>query len=164
MTSPSASPASGPLIGAWQRALDCEHAAVYGYGELGPKLADAAAQALARTCEAEHRALRDATSATIAGLGATPDASQVTYPPPFPLPDVAAAQRFALRLEEDCAAAWRYLIAAAAEVAPAANSGTARQAGQDALTASALRALAWRSRITPSAPTVAFPGIEDGGI
>ncbi len=88
-----------------------------------------------------------------------------SYPLPFALPDAAAAQRLALRLEDACAAAWRYLLVAAVRRTPTSTNAaelTVRRAGQDGLTASAVRAVPWRALVDPTAPTVPFPGVESG--
>ena len=153
MTAPS-----DPIVAAWQAALAAEHAAIYGYGELGPVL-DAPLQPLARTDQQLHRGLRDASATTIAGFGVTPVASRAAYPAPFPLTDPAAGMRLAVELEDRCAAAWRYVIAAGVLNPLDRRAATARKTGQARLTASAIRALQWRSRVTPSDPTVAFPGL-----
>lgn len=161
MTSPapsSSAPDANAVVAAWQRGLAAEHAAVYAYAQLGPDLARAD-QALARAYESDHRAARDAAAAAIAAAGADPVASQPYYPPPFPLSDAAAAQRWALQLEEAGASAWRYLVAAAVAAPGDPNAGAARAAGQANLTACAVRALRWRVRVSPGQPTVPFPGI-----
>jgi Domain of unknown function (DUF4439) len=140
---------------AWQAALATEYAAVFGYGTLGPKLTEAVDIALARRSQEEHRELRDATAAALAAAGRQPDAPQADYQPPFPVTSPVDAQRYALRLEVDCAAAWRYLVATAAS--GSAPDGLRRDAGV-ALTASAVRGTRWRRRLRPAQPTVAFPG------
>lgn len=141
------SPAS---VTAWQAALAAEQQAVFGYGLLGPRLAEPADADLARRCTAEHEALRDATAAALAASGRTPVAPAADYPALYPVPDARAARRTAVRLEQDAAAAWRALYAAAAVDPGAAGL---RATAQAALTAAAVRAVRWRGR------SVAFPGI-----
>lgn len=140
---------------AWQAALASEYAAVYGYGTLGPRLTDAGEITLARRCQEEHREVRDATAAALVAAGRQPEAPQADYPSPFPVTAPVDAQRYALRLEEDCAAAWRYLVATTPS--GSAPDGLRRAAGA-ALTASAVRGTRWRRRLRPAQPTVAFPG------
>jgi hypothetical protein len=97
------------------------------------------------------------------------DADHDPSPPPADYPDlypIAAgptAIGLAVRLEQDAAAAWRYLYSVAADHTDADHTdmvaGPLRTSVQAALTASAIRAARWRQLITPAAATVAFPGI-----
>jgi hypothetical protein len=143
------------IVEALQRALAAENEAVYGYGVLGPHLVGPDT-ALAMTCEAAHGALRDATEAVLAARGTHPDAPLADYPAVYPVPDRPAAQRLALRLEGEAAAAWRAAFAAAANAAPV--DADARDRSQEALTASALRGMRWRQAAGNTSPTVPFPG------
>jgi hypothetical protein len=140
---------------AWQAALAAEHQAAFGYPLLGPQLSDAQ-QELARICQAAHEALRDTTAARIAAAGLTPVAPLGDYPGLYPVSGGSAARALAVRLESECAAAWRFLYAtAAAESAPSDLRGPAQQA----LTASAVRTTRWRLAAGTSPATVPFPGI-----
>ena len=141
------------LPAAWQGALAAEHEAVFGYGLLGPHLRGTAQLQLAISCAAAHEALRDATAQTIAATGATPVPPAADYPQLYPVDTAAQARALALRLEQDCAAAWRYLYAVAAGPPHAATD--VRRSAQAALTASAVRATQWRGSTAPPA----FPGI-----
>ncbi len=78
----------------------------------------------------------------------------------YPVADAKAARALAVRLETECAAAWRFLYATAA-VATDGPAGTEqlRAQAQAALTASAVRATRWRVAAGTSPATVAFPGI-----
>jgi hypothetical protein len=135
--------------------LAAEYAAVFYYGALGPHLTEPAEITLARTSEEQHRELRDRTAAALVAAGLRPAPPQVDYPLPFPLTGSVDAQRVALRTENSCAAAWRYLVTTAASgPAPA----KLRPAAGDALTASAVRATRWRTILRPAQPTVPFPG------
>ncbi|MEP6851191.1 MAG: DUF4439 domain-containing protein [bacterium] len=163
-TSPAGSAARGlsdATVAAWQAALGAEHAAVFGYGVLGPHLS-AAQAAVARIDEAAHRARRDATSAAMAAVGLDPAPSAANYPSPA-VASAASASRLALQLEDDAAAAWRYLIAvAAAEHSDPGGPGPAaalRATAVTALSDSAVRGVHWRELLTPRRPTEAFPGI-----
>ncbi|PZS24503.1 MAG: DUF4439 domain-containing protein [Pseudonocardiales bacterium] len=144
------------LTDAWQQALGAEQQAAFGYPLAGPRL-DSGTD-LARTCQAAHEALRDQTASAIEKAGATPALPPADFPSLYPVRDAGAAQRLAIRLEQDAAKAWRYLYAVAAQ-----GSGTdavaARTAAQAALTASAVRATQWRLLVDPARATVAFPGI-----
>ena len=92
-------------------------------------------------------------SGHLVGEGVVPVEPAANYPLPFALTDAGAAAQLALRLETAAASAWRYLISLPA--APAAL----RSAAVTALADSAVRAVRWRVVITPSQPTVPFPGI-----
>ncbi len=144
------------LLDAWQGALAAEHEAVFGYGVLGPRL-PADRRAAARRDQAAHAAARDHTDAALRAAHRSPVAALVDYPALYPVADVAAAQRLAVRLEEHCAAAWRYLYLRAAST-DTSQAGSLRTDAQGALSASAVRAARWRLLVTPSAATVAFPG------
>lgn len=138
---------------AWQAALAAEHEAVFGYALLGVHLRGAQ-QRLAVSCSDAHEALRDATESAISEAGLRPVPPQADYPQLYPVPDAPAARALAVRLEDGCAAAWRYLFAQAALAHATARLGPA----QDALTASAVRAVQWRrsSGVAASRP---FPGL-----
>jgi hypothetical protein len=141
---------------AWQAALAAEHQAVFGYGLLGPRLAGTDLQR-AVACSDAHEALRDATEAALAAAGLTPVPTRPDYPALYPVADAAAARRLAIRLEDDCAGAWRYLYLQAAS-RPGRRGRTLRGTAQDALTASAVRGAQWRAVATPARPTTPFPG------
>lgn len=152
---------------ALQRVLATQHAAVYGYPVIGVTLRDGGQARLARQLEATHRHTRDELMAQIAGRGATPAPTEPSYAPAQPLTGPADAQHWALELEQDCAAAYRYLLVAPVLASPASGS-TPRDASEQAglrrqalagLSTAALNATQWRSLLNPSAPTVAFPGL-----
>lgn len=144
------------LDDAWQSALAAEHEAVFGYGLLGPQLASGQQQ-LAVTCSNAHEALRDATSEALAAAGLVPVQPAADYPALYPVTGASAARALAIRLEDGCAAAWRYLyLRAASSSDPTARA--LRGTAQAALIASAVRAAQWRTLVTPDHPTVAFPG------
>ncbi len=146
-----------PTTTAWQAALAAEHQAAFGYGLLGPRLTGTARE-LAVTCADAHRSLRDTTGQALAGAGVTPLGAKADYPALYPVPGPLAARRLAVRLENDCAAAWRYLYSVAA--AETSRSAAAiRTAALDALTASAVRGVRWRARVDPARATTPFPGI-----
>ncbi|MEP6599584.1 MAG: ferritin-like domain-containing protein [Actinomycetota bacterium] len=150
-------------IQAWQRALAAEHAAVFGYDVLGPRL-DPGGQQQARNDGAAHAASRDATIAALVAAGQVPVGPLPDYPLPFTVASPRAARALAVRLEEGTAAAWRYLVAADADHRnPSELSRTQLMTVRDGavreLRASAVRAVRWRRLVSPNAPTVPFPGI-----
>ena len=98
------------LTDAWQGALRAEQQAAFGYALLGPRL-PSAQQALARTCQASHESVRDRTADAIAAP-ARPRAAGRRLPRALSRAHIPRA--LAAQLEDDCAAAWRYLFAQAA--------------------------------------------------
>lgn len=145
---------------AWQAALAAEQQAVFGYGVAGPHLAAAGDVARAREDEAAHRALLTSVSAQLAAAGLTPAAPQADYPGLYPVTNPAAARRLAVRLEADCATAWRYLYAALAADGPTTPPAGLRAAAQNNLTSAAVRGVRWRVALGQSPATVAFPGVS----
>jgi Domain of unknown function (DUF4439) len=146
------------LTDAWQRALGAEEQAVFGYPLAGPHFDTDTGNLLARADQSAHEALRDEAAAGVSGAGGAAQPPPADYPALYPVPDPASAQRLAIRLEDDAAAAWRYLYSVAATV-PGPRSAATRATAQAALTASAVRATQWRAQLDPAEATVAFPGI-----
>ncbi len=127
--------------------LRATHAALFGYGVLGPRL-DAGQQKLAREADDVLRSDRD----TLAGLlrGANR-----TVPGPLAAYDVAVADRaaaftLAVRLEAGLALRWGDLVGGT-------DDGNLRIVATAGVRRSAVRAAQWR--VLQGAPaTVAFPG------
>ncbi|MEV0841168.1 ferritin-like domain-containing protein [Actinocatenispora sera] len=132
-----------------QQALAAEHAAVYGYDVLGPRLTGAE-QTAARNAEQAHRDRRDALTLALTKQRVTPVAAAPGYALPRPVTDRASALRLAVSLEERTAEAWGAGL-------PALSAAQRRQA-IEAISDCAVRATRWRrvARITPA--TVPFPG------
>jgi hypothetical protein len=59
--------------------------------------------------------VRDTVVAQMGAVGVHPVAAQADYPVPFALTTGPRADRYAQRVEEACAAAWRFVVASAAE-------------------------------------------------
>jgi hypothetical protein len=158
---PSPSPATPAVpdvvTGALQQVLRAQHAAVFGYSLIGVRLSERAQVASARTLQAAHRLTRDELMAQIAQRGATPDEAQASYAPTESVRDATSAQRWALQLEQDCAAGYRYLLAAA--VSAGGQQLEVRRQALAGLTSAAESATQWRALLTPVTPTVAFPGM-----
>lgn len=140
----TAAPA-GPLA-AVQEALAAEHAAVYGYGVVGARVADGRREE-ARQAYAAHRARRDALSRTVRGLGGEPAVAAPAYALPFAVPDPAAAVRLATELEERLAGVYGDMVRA--------TTGRLRHEAAVALREAAVRAVRWRGGSVP------FPGLAD---
>lgn len=146
------------LTDAWQGALSAEQQAEFGYGLLGPQLRGTPQLALAVSCSHAHQNLADTTAQALAAAGQQPVAPQADYPQLYPVVGAAAAEKLAVRLEDGCAMAWRYLYAVAASSAEA-MARPLRSSAQAALTASAVRATQWRKVVSPATATVPFPGL-----
>ncbi|MEU6010457.1 ferritin-like domain-containing protein [Streptomyces sp. NPDC047453] len=131
---------------ALQAALAAEHAAVYGYGVVGGRIGESR-RAEARSAYDAHRARRDALVREVRDLGGQPVAAAAAYTLPFPVPDSAAAVRFAAELEERVAGVYSDLVRAAA--------GGRRREAAGALREAAVRAVRWRGG------SVAFPGLAE---
>lgn len=141
---------------AWQAALAAEHQAVFGFGLLGPQVAGTE-RALARATQKAHDTLRDGTESAMAAAHLNPVAPLRDYPQLYPVPDAAAAARLAVRLEDACADAWRFLYLEAASMT-GTRASRLRSSAQTALTASAVRATRWRVLVDPARATTPFPG------
>ncbi|GAA1017015.1 hypothetical protein STXM2123_4809 [Streptomyces sp. F-3] len=131
---------------ALQAALAAEHAAVYGYGVVGGRLRDDRRKE-ALEAYAAHRARRDALTRAVRDLGGRPVAAAAAYALPFPVPDSAAAVRFAAELEERVAGVYSDLVRA--------STGERRREAAAALREAAVRAVRWRGE------SVAFPGLAE---
>jgi Domain of unknown function (DUF4439) len=151
-------------------ALQAEQLAVYGYDSLGPKVAPGSGPPLARTCELAHRDLVTSIQALLMASptpAPTPPSSS-TNPSalagslPLVAVDDATARQLAVRLEEGCASAWRYVLARLAD-APTTTGSTGSiglwAVGVGALADSAVRAVRWRQSGGSASPSVPFPGI-----
>jgi len=149
-----------PIVAGLQQALAAEHACVYGYPELGTHLIDDGQVDQARTQEEAHRLVRDALAAQLVTLGQTPAAAEVAYAPPTALTSDKAAQQWAVALEEQVAAAYRYLLVCAVQAG--GGQTTIRTQALTGLTTAATSAVSWRGLVTPTTPTVAFPGTSQG--
>jgi hypothetical protein len=136
------------VLVAAQAALAAEHAAVYGYGVVGGRIA-ASRETEATQAYDAHRSGRDALSRTVAGLGGRPVAAAAGYELPFAVADSAGAVRLAAFLEDRVAGAYGDLVRVAADAL--------RQDAAAGLRAAAVRAVRW------SGGSVAFPGLAERG-
>lgn len=145
-TSGSASGAKAAELKALQAALAAEHAAVYGYGVVGGRIAGKR-HAEARSAYDAHRARRDELARAVRDLGGEPVAADPAYALPFTVRDGATAVRLAGHLEDGVAGVYSDLVRA--------SSGERRRAAADALREAAVRAVRWRGG------SVAFPGLAE---
>jgi hypothetical protein len=170
-------PVQNAVVQALQRVLAAQHAAVYSYPVVGVALRESGQVRLARQLETRHRHTRDELMAQLVARRATPVPAEASYTAPQPVTGPADAQRWALELEQACAGAYRYLLVAPVLATKAAagkstdaggTGGTALGAAEQValrrqaltgLSDAALNATEWRSLLSPTAPTVAFPGL-----
>ncbi|GAA4247806.1 ferritin-like domain-containing protein [Dactylosporangium darangshiense] len=130
-------------------ALQAEHAAIYGYGVLGPKL-DSASLSLAHAADNAHRTRRDALIVRLAGAGVTPPPTAASYRLPFAVSDRASALKLAALLEDRCAAQWRLALPA--------TDGDVRKIVLDALVDCTTRGVGFRKAAGTTPLVPAFPG------
>lgn len=135
-------------LDAAQAALAAEHAAVYGYGVVGARVAeDRAGQA--REAYDAHRARRDTLRRYVRELGGKPEPAAAGYALPFAVPDGAAAVRLAAELEDRLAGVYADLVRA--------STGRRRREAAGALREAAVRSVRWKGS------GVAFPGLTERG-
>jgi hypothetical protein len=156
MTSPTPSttpdpdrPSDAPTAALFD-AVAAEHATIYGYGIVSahssPDENDLVSSAMA-----QHRERREATIATLTGRSAKAPLPAAGYQLPMPVNNAGDAAKLAVRMEEDCAVAWRAAL-------EQANSEQDRAFAVTALTEAAVTAARWRQILGTKPVTVAFPG------
>lgn len=131
-------------------AVAAEHAAIYGYGMVSahsspdenPLVADALAQ---------HRERREDAVALLEEHSITVPIPAAGYQLPIVVGSPTDAANLAIRMEDDCAVAWRAVL-------EHATSEKDRELGVAALTASAVLAARWRQILGAWPVTVPFPG------
>lgn len=131
-------------------AVATEHAAIYGYGMVSahssPDENDLVSQALA-----QHRERREAAITMLTDRSAKAPLPAVGYQLPFPVTNPVDAGKLAVRMENDCAVAWRAVL-------EQAGSEQDRAFAVTALTESAVLAARWNQVLGVWPVTVAFPG------
>lgn len=153
-TSPTTTPdpdrPSGAADAALFDAVAAEHAAIYGYGIVSahssPDENDLVSAAMA-----EHRERREAAIALLTGRSAKAPLPAAGYQLPIQVNNPNDAATLAVRMEDDCAVAWR----AALEQASTEQDRTFAVA---ALTEAAVTAARWKQVQGIKPLTVAFPG------
>jgi len=147
-TTPSATPSLDPSsVAGLQGALAGEHAAVWAYGVLGPRL-DEAGRARVRSLLDTHEKAREAIRARVVGSGAAPVLAEPAYALPVTPTDPGTAAGLAMIVEERLVAVYAELVAATA-------SAELRAVAVDAMRDGALRALSWGPIGT------VFPGLPE---
>jgi hypothetical protein len=154
MADETPTPSAGDEASALNAALAAEHAAIWGYGVVGPALpADRRDQASA--AENAHRDARDRLVALLSERDADPVGPEGGYELPFPVLSEADAATLAVTLEDGVAAAYVRVLADAAEAAT-------RELAAGVLGATEVRAVAWRARAGQTPVTNPFPGLPEG--
>lgn len=128
--------------------LSAEHAAIYGYGVLGARLAEQPRR-LARLASDAHRARRDGLGARLRLLGAAVPVSEASYD--VSVDTAPQALALAVRLEEGLALRWRALVGGT-------DDPGLRRFGVGGLQETAVRAAQWRRLAGTHPPTVPLPG------
>lgn len=136
-------------LDALQEVLAGEHAAVYGYGVVGARLAGHPDERAAVAGYDTHRARRAAVSLLVTAAGGQPTPAAVGYDLGAAVTSAAQARALAARIEQGVAATYADLVSAAA----AAQRSSAAAWLSDA----AVRAASW------SGHPQTFPGLTDPG-
>lgn len=131
-------------------AVGAEHAAIYGYGVVSahimPEENDLVSKALA-----EHRDRREAALVMLARDSVKPPLPAAGYQLPFVVRKASDAAKLAIRMEGDCAVAWRAVL-------EQSDSEQDRTFATTALTQCAVTASHWRQVLGAWPVTEAFPG------
>lgn len=135
-------------VEALQACLAAEHAVVYGYGVLGPRL-DAEGRRQALGAFDSHRVRRDLLAAAVRLRGAAPVLPEAAYD--AAAPSAAEALALAVRLEAGMSVRWRDVVTGTADEG-------LRRLALAALVETAVRAAQWRQRAGAPDASVAFPG------
>jgi Domain of unknown function (DUF4439) len=158
MTSPQPTPSTTPnpdrppdaAAAALFDAVAAEHATIYGYGIVSAH-SSADENDLVSAAMAEHRERREAAIAMLTGRSAKAPLPAAGYQLPTPVNTPTDAANLAVRMEEDCAAAWRAAI-------EQATTEQDRAFGVTALTEAAVATARWKQVLGTRPVTVAFPG------
>ena len=163
MTSPSPSPSEptpdpnrpeSPDQAALYDAVAAEHAAIYGYGMVSahslPTRNELVSEALA-----QHRDRREAALALLGERKVQVPLPAGGYQLPMVVDSPTDAAKLAVRMESDCAVAWRAVLEQARE---GTDGEQDRSLGLTALTECAIMAARWRRVLSAWPVTEAFPG------
>jgi hypothetical protein len=134
---------------ALQEVLAGEHAAVYGYGVVGARLAGRPDERAAVTGYDTHRARRAAVVLLVTQAGGQPTPAAAGYDLGGPVSSPAQARTLAARIEQGAAATYADLVGSVA--------GTLRTSAAGWLSDAAVRAAGW------SGHPDTFPGLGSAG-
>jgi len=131
-------------------AVVAEHGAIYGYGIVSahvmPEQNDLVSKALM-----EHRERRETAIAMLTERSVTVPLPAAGYQLPMPVTKSTEAAKLAIRMESDCAVAWRAVM-------EQSDSESDRAFGLKGLTQCAVMAARWRQVLGAWPVTEAFPG------
>lgn len=131
-------------------AVVAEHAAIYGYGMVSahslPTRNELVSQAVA-----EHRDRREAAIALLTEQSVKAPLPAIGYQLPIAVNTPTDAAKLAVRIEDDCAVAWRAVL-------EQSESEQQRAFAVTALTQCAVMAARWRRVLSAWPVTRAFPG------
>lgn len=131
-------------------AVATEHAAIYGYGIVSAHIMPDENELVSQTL-AQHRERREAALAMLAKMSAKAPLPAVGYRLPFVVNNANEAARLAIRMESDCAVAWRAVL-------EQSDSEQDRGFALTALTQCSVAAARWRQVLGAWPVTEAFPG------
>jgi len=131
-------------------AIVAEHAAIYGYGVVSAHSLPTR-NYLVSAALAEHRERREQAVSLLTERSVTVPLPAIGYQLPMVVDSPTAAARLAVRMENDCAVAWRAVL-------EQTDSGQDREFAGTALTQCAVMASLWREVLGAWPVTEAFPG------
>ena len=131
-------------------AVAAEHAAIYGYGVVSAHIMPEENELVSKTM-AEHRDRREAAVAMLTQQSAKVPLPAAGYQLPFVVKNYVGAAKLAIRMESDCAVAWRAVL-------EQSDSEQDRAFASTALTQSAVTMARWRQVLGAWPVTEAFPG------
>ncbi|TVS84816.1 ferritin-like domain-containing protein [Mycobacterium helveticum] len=134
-------------------ALAVEHSTVYGYGIVSA-LSPPGVNNLVVDGLAEHRQRRDDVIAMLNARKVNAPVPAAGYQLPMLVASPADAARLAVRMENDCATAWRVVV-------ERAETADDRAFASTALTQSAVMAARWNRVLNAWPITTAFPGGDE---
>ncbi len=139
-----------PAEAAWYDAVAAEHAAIYGYGVVSAHVMPEDNELVSQSV-AEHRDRREAALKILAERSAKAPLPAPGYQLPLVVGAQKTAAKLAVRMETDCAVAWRAVL-------EQSDSDQDREFATKALTQCAVRAARWRRVLGAWPTTEAFPG------
>lgn len=143
---------AGP--GAWFDAVAAEHAAIYGYGLVSAHVMPDDNKLVSESV-AEHRDRREAAVTLMTERSIKVPMPAVGYQLPMAVDSPAAAATLAIRMESDCAVAWRAVLE---QTSGGDTAEQDRAFAGTALTQCAVLAARWRVVQGGWPVTEAFPG------
>lgn len=131
-------------------ALAAEHAAIYGYGLVSAHVMPDENELVSESI-AQHRDRREAALALMNERSVKAPLPAAGYQLPIVVNTASSAAKLAVRMESDCAVAWRAVL-------EQTDSEQDREFGTTALTQCAVLAARWRKVLGAWPVTEAFPG------